>query len=223
MEKISLKVQTRQTNGKGPARRARQEGNIPAVLCGGGSSTPITINRKEFVRILHTGAGGNALLLVSFEGGEGEKLAIIKDYQTDPLKSELLHADLMEVSADKLIHITIPVHLSGEPKGVKEGGILQHTTRELLVECLPANIPEHITVDASGLVIGSTVHVGDLVMPEGVKPLTESDKVVVTIAAPISAEKLEAMLSTEAAAEVKEPEVLKAKKETEEEEKEKKK
>jgi large subunit ribosomal protein L25 len=156
---------------------------------------------------------------VAFEGGAAEKLAIIKDFQTDPIRNELLHADLLEVTADKPIHVTVPVSLEGDSKGVKEGGILQHLTRELLVECLPGNIPEHIIVEVAQLVIGASVHVRDLKLPEGVKALTESDKVIVTITAPISAEKLEQMLSVEAASEVKEPEVLKAKKEAEEEKK----
>jgi len=122
--------------------------------------------------------------------------------------------DFMEVAADKLIHVTTHVTLAGEtPKGVKEGGILQHITREILIECLPGNIPDHISIDASGLGMGESVHVGDLKMPEGTRALTEADSVVVTIAAPISAEKLEAMLAAETAAEVKEPEVLKKAKE----------
>ncbi len=222
MEKIALKVQMRTSGGKGPARRIRQGGGVPAVMYGQGSATPITINRRELVRILHSGGGGNALLSVTIEGGDEERLAIIKSTQADPIKNDLLHADLLVVTADRPIHVTVPVALTAEtPKGVKEGGILQHFTRDILVECLPADIPDHITLDAAELGIGASVHVGDLSLPAGVKALTEPDKVVITIAAPISDEKLEAMLSVEAATEVKEPEVLKAKKEEAEEEEKK--
>ena len=201
MEKVALTVALREGLGKGHARRIRLGGGFPAVIYGRGDSTPITIDRKEFARILRSGGGGTTLLSVKFAGSaEGEKMAIVRDFQTDPLTNTLLHADLMEVAMDKAIHVMVPMTLSaGEIKGVKNGGYLQHPTREIMVECLPANIPEHIVINASDLDIGATLHVSDLDLPEGVKALEELDKVVVHIAAPMSAEKLDAMLSAEAA------------------------
>jgi len=220
MEKMALTVEKRDTLGKGPARSIRRAGGFPAVMYGQGGSIPLTINRKEFVRILNASKGGATLLSVSFSDGGAERMAIIRETQKDPLTNELMHADLLEVAMDKAIHVTVPVSLkSGEIKGVKAGGILQLLTRELLVECLPANIPEKIKVDALDLEIGRAIHVSELKLPEGVKVLAEPEHVVVTIAAPMSAEKLDKMLSTEAAAEVKEPEVATKAKESDDDSK----
>src|SRR5512143_1121015 len=218
MEKIALKVELREGRGKGSARSARRGGSVPAVMYGLGGSTPISINRKEMVKIINAGGGSSTLLSVKVEGGAGpERLAILKDIQVDPVKNELLHVDLLEVAADKPVHVTVHVALSTEaPKGVKDGGILQFVTRELAIECLPGNIPKTIGVDIAEMGINESVHVGDLKLPEGVKALTEAETVVVTIAPPLSAEKLDQMLSTEAAAEVKEPEVVTKGKEKEE-------
>ena len=215
MKKVALNAELRENTGKGVARSLRRGGNIPAVMYGLGEPTALTINRKELVKIINAGAGGNTLITVNFAGQSGgERMAVLRDYQTDPISNELMHADLLEVSMEKAIHVTIPVMMVGEtPAGVKEGGILQHMAREIEVECLPANIPEHIDVDASALGIGSSIHVGDLKLPDGVKARTEAETVIVTLAAPISDAKLDEMLAVEKG-EVKEPEVLtKAKKE----------
>ncbi len=212
MKKVALNVELRENTGKGVARTLRRGGNIPAVMYGLGAPTALTINRKELVKIINAGVGGNTLITVNFAGQQ--RMAVLRDYQVDPISTELMHADLLEVSMEKVIHVTIPVMMVGNtPEGVKEGGILQSMAREIEVECLPGNIPEHIDVDASALVIGSSIHVGDLKLPEGVKARTEAETVIVTLVAPISEAKLDEMLAGEKG-EVKEPEVLtKAKKE----------
>jgi large subunit ribosomal protein L25 len=215
MKKVALNAELRENKGKGVARSLRRGGNIPAVMYGLGAPTALTINRKELVKIINAGVGGNTLITVNLAGQKGnERMAVLRDYQTDPISNELMHADLLEVSMEKAIHVTIPVMMVGNtPEGVKEGGILQYMAREIEVECLPANIPEHIDVDASALAIGSSIHVGDLKLPDGVKARTEAETVIVTLAAPISDAKLDEMLAVEKG-EVKEPEVLtKAKKE----------
>lgn len=208
MQKQSLDIQTRTETGKGPARRLRAEGKIPAVVYGLGSSTSITVDRKELTRILNSGASQATLFMLKFDGAGPEKLAIIRDFTTDPVKSKLTHADFQEISADKTIQVTIPVMLAaGDPAGVKLGGILSHPTREVHIECLPNDIPGHIEVDASGLQIGGSIHLGAVAMPSGVKVLSDLDLVVASIAAPVSQEKLDEMLST--SGEVAEPEMLK--------------
>jgi len=224
MEKVALKVEMREGTGKGPARRLRAVGKFPGVIYGQGKSIPVSINTKEFTRILHSGAGSATLLTVNVEGSkDGDKMAIIRDWQSDPIKGDILHVDLLEVAMDKAIKVTVPVVVTGgDPAGVKEGGMLHHLSRELEVECLPANIPDHVVVDASALKIGESIHVADLKLPEGIKAVTEPEHVIVSITAPITAEKLDQMLATETAAEVKEPEVLTKKKEEEVKEKEKK-
>ncbi len=214
MQKQQLNVTSRTGLGKGAARRIRREGNIPAVLYGLGSSTPVSVNRKEMVHILNTGAGASSLLSIKLDGTGDEKLAIIRDFQKDPVKNLIIHADFLEVATDKPIHVTVPVVLSeGDIKGVKEGGILQQPMRELAVECLPLNIPENILVDVSNLGVGETIHLGDVRLPDGVKTDVEQDHVVVTIAAPVSEEKLDEMLSAEGVGEVKEPELISKEKE----------
>jgi len=213
MKKVALNVELRENKGKGVARSLRRGGNIPAVMYGLGAPTALTINRKELVKIINAGVGGNTLITVNFAGQQ--RMAVLRDYQVDPISTELMHADLLEVSMEKMIHVTIPVMMVGNtPEGVKEGGILQHMAREIEVECLPANIPEHIDVDASALATGSSIHVGDLKLPDGVKARTEAEIVIVTLVAPISDAKLDEMLAGGEKGEVKEPEVLtKAKKE----------
>lgn len=214
MQKQQLSVTTRGGLGKGAARRIRREGEIPAVLYGLGSSTPVSVNRKELVSILNTGAGSSSLLSIKLDGTGEEKLAIIRDFQMDQVKNQVIHADFLEVATDKPIHVTVTIVLSeDEIRGVKEGGMLQQPMRELAVECLPLNIPEHIVVDASNLGVGETLHLADVKLPEGVKTAVEPDHVVVTIAAPVSEEKLDEMLSAEAEAEVKEPEIIAREKE----------
>ncbi len=220
MNKTALKVQIREGRGKGPARVLRREGRIPGIIYGVGEPTPISLDSKELSRIITSGDGGSKLLSIEMEGRE--KMAILRDYQVDPVKNVLIHADLQEVAEDKTVHVTVAVvQIGGQPVGVKEGGILSHAVREIVVECLPTKIPEHIEVDCSGLKINESVHVGNLNLPDGVKALTDAGTVLFAVAPPISAEKLDAMLSTEAAAEVKEPEVLTKKKEEEPEKAEK--
>ncbi|HEY3347159.1 MAG TPA: 50S ribosomal protein L25 [Nitrospirota bacterium] len=214
MEKIALSVELRKETGKGPARRIRVAGKIPGVLYGLGDSTPITINKKELVKILNAGAGGSTLLSLNL-GEKGEKMAVVRDYQLDPINSQLMHADLQEVSMGKTIHLKVHVNLVGSPLGVKEGGILEHLSREIEIACLPGNMPEHIDVEISALKINESIHVRDMKLPEGVKAITDGDTVVVTIAQPITAEKLEADLSAAVTAEVKEPELVVKKKEEE--------
>jgi len=215
MKKVALNVELRENTGKGVARTLRRGGRIPAVMYGLGAPTALSINRKELVKIINAGVGGNTLITVNFSGQGGERMAVLRDFQVDPISSELMHADLLEVSMEKVIHVTIPVMMVGNaPEGVKEGGILQHMAREIEVECLPASIPEHIDVDASALAVGSSIHVGDLKLPAGVKARTEAETVIVTLVAPISDAKLDEMLAGADKGEVKEPEVLtKAKKE----------
>src|SRR5512143_299562 len=110
MEKVALKAELREDRGKGSARSLRRGGRIPAVIYGLGGSTPISLNRKELARIISAGGGG-ALLTVVVPGSDKERMAILKDYQLDPIKNELLHADLLEVAMGKAIHINVPVTL----------------------------------------------------------------------------------------------------------------
>ncbi len=211
MEKISLKAEQRPEIGKGSARSLRRGGVLPAVIYAAGKSTPIKLNRKEIVKLISSGVGEHALINIELTGGKTKKVnypSLIKEYQTDPVTNELLHVDFFEVSLKKEIKINIPVVLTKEPAGVKQGGILQHHTREIQIECLPTQIPDGISVDAEFIEIGHSLHVSDLEPPEGIKILTDPHEVILLVTAPVVEEKAPEEVEEEEGAE---PELVKGK------------
>jgi large subunit ribosomal protein L25 len=220
MQRFEVEVQFREKNGKGAARQIRRAGRIPAVLYGEGKSTPLEVDPGVLLKVLHSESGENALMNLTIRGGKAKAstaTAILRDFQRDPVSGEILHADLFEVSMNKVLRVQIPLVEVGSAPGVKEGGVLQHHLREIEIECLPLLIPDHIEVDVSALGIGDSVHVRDLRLAEGVKILEDSDQTVISVAAPISEAQLESMLAGAAAeVESKEPEVLTKGKEKEE-------
>ncbi len=214
MERITLHAEKRDRTGKGVARSLRREGVVPAVLYRGGSSTPIKINSKELSSFMHATAGEQVMVNIEFSDGE-RRLALMKEYQVDPLGGELLHTDFFEVSLSEEIKVTVHVTTVGEPIGVKrDGSLLQHGTRAIEIQCLPDRVPGHIEVDVSGLETGKSIHVGDLRLGEGVKVLTDPGELIATVTAPIVEEKVEAEVA--AAPEAAEPEVIKKGKKEEE-------
>jgi len=213
MEKIALTAQVREKAGKGVARGLRRNQIVPAVLYSHGKSMPISMDNKDVTKILNSEGGEHALINLKVEGGKegAEKLALIKDYQLDPRNGELIHVDLMEVAMNEKVKIPVAVYLAGSSIGVKEGGILQHSLREVEIECLPTQIPEHLEINISALKVNESLHVRDIQVAEGVRILTDGDATVVTIQPPISDAKLEAMLTDApvAATEAGEPELVK--------------
>jgi len=213
MEKIALTAQVREKAGKGVARGLRRNQRVPAVLYSHGKSMPISMGNKDVTKILNSEGGEHALINLKVEGGKegAEKLALIKDYQVDPRNGELIHVDLMEVAMNEKVKIPVAVYLAGSSIGVKEGGILQHNLREVEIECLPTQIPEHLEINISALKVNESLHVRDMKVAEGIKILTDGDATVVTIQPPISDAKLEAMLTAApvAATEAGEPELVK--------------
>lgn len=217
MERVALKAEVREKAGKGVARSLRRSKRIPAVLYGHGNNLPISIVSKDVTKILNTEGGEHAVINLTLEGGKGagEKLALIKDYQVDPISGSLMHLDLMEVAMDEMVRVEVAIHLTGMCIGVKEGGILQNPLRSVDVECLPNLIPDFLEVDITNLKVNESFHVRDLKAAEGVRILTENDATIVTIQPPISAEKLESMLTATPTVTEGEPEVVKKKKEGE--------
>ncbi len=197
----------RETFGKNEAVRTRQAGHIPAVVYGGGgSSDSVTVDPKLLSKILHSEAGRNSLIALNVDGTETKVL--VKAFQIDPVTHKLLHADFFRVAMDKVIRVTVPVHLTGESKGVKlQGGTLDFVHRDVDVECLPADIPEHITVDVSELTLGQGVRVKDLATDGKWTAVSEPENLIVHIVAP----RAEAVATTDAAAPAAaaEPEVAK--------------
>ncbi len=190
METLQLNVKGRENLGKCGAKKLRSGGFVPAILYGGKNNLPLTINTKELIKALETAAGRNAILNLKLEN-KGEYTAIIKDLQRHPLRRDIVHADLMEISMDKEISVKIKVRLMGEPVGVKEkGGILSQQMREIRLLCLPANIPNEITVDVSGLDVGKAVHIRDILFGEGIKILEASDATVATVNMPKAEEEI---------------------------------
>ncbi len=212
MRKMAIEGELRAQRGKGAARQLRGRGKIPGVIYGMGASTPLTLDPKQLGSLLH--AGGNTLITLNLQGEESSRLAILRDVQRDPIHGKILHADLLEVSMSTPIVVRVSVEVVGTPLGVKEGGSLQHNLRELEIRCLPSAIPDHIKIDVSSLKIGEVVHVGEIPLDAGIEMMTNKEQVAVSVIAPITEAKLEALLSA-APKETKEPEVL-TKKESEE-------
>jgi large subunit ribosomal protein L25 len=188
----------------------RRAGKIPAVLYGQGECLLLTVNPEELVKILKSHAGSTALISLTVNGVKSNKnrTALLRDYQVDPVTGAVLHADLFEISMSKPIRVKVPIKVvGGIPAGVKEGGVLHHNMRDVHVECLPAALPDHIEVDASALTIGSGIHVKEIGAREGVRFLDDADQMVVSVAAPMSDAKLEALLTSGAGA-AGEPEVM---------------
>jgi large subunit ribosomal protein L25 len=221
MERVSIAAEKREAHGKGVARSLRRDGMVPAVLYREGRAQSIKLSRKELAKLINSAAGDQVMVDLQFTDGE-KKLALLKDVQVDPIRGELLHTDFFEVSLTEKVRVFLHVTTVGEPIGVKrDAGILQHTLREVEVECLPDKIPGKVEIDITGLEVGQSVHVGDLTFEEGIKVLTDPGDVIVTVTAPVVEA---APVEAEAvAAEAAEPEVAKkGKKEEEGEEKKEK-
>jgi large subunit ribosomal protein L25 len=178
-ERVKLQVKERESRGSADARRLRREGFIPGVLYGNGKKPyAICIPERELRRVL-TGAGGlHAILDVFLEGQKTTHASILKDYQQDPIRGHISHVDLQEVRLDQPIQASVNVQLVGEPAGAKEGGVLSQVQREINVEALPMEIPEHLELDVTGMAIGDTLRLADLPASEGVEYLDDPEETV---------------------------------------------
>src|SRR5262245_22800938 len=189
MEMVELTIQKREGTGKGPARRLRRAGHVPAVLYGVASPETIAVSPRDVLRLIHGHEGSTRLLKVIFSGSGDSKMAIIRDMQFDPVSEDLIHVDLQEVAMDRPIQVSVAVHHVGEAVGVKENqGILEMLMREVQVSCLPGNIPEVLEADVSGLHINEVLAVKDLKAPEGVRILNDPNQAVVMVAPPMAEE-----------------------------------
>ncbi len=192
-ERIKLQVRERERRGSADARRLRKEGFIPGVLYGNGKQPyAICIPERELRRVLTGASGLHAILDVVLEGQKTTHASILKDYQQDPLRGHISHVDLQEVRLDQPIQASVNVQLIGEPEGVKEGGVLSQVQREINVEALPMEIPEHIDLDVSGMAIGDSLRLVDLPEREGVKYLDNPEETVLaTVTLPTRVEEPE--------------------------------
>jgi large subunit ribosomal protein L25 len=212
MPEIVVPAESRTQSGKNVNRRLRTKGLIPGVLYGAKKETiPVSVSHKEIHAILRSAKGENTLFDLDL-GGKKRKV-ILKEFQVEPLKGALLHADFYEVALDKILAVKVHVELTGTPVGVKvQGGIVDFVTRELEVECLPTEIPDKITLDISALEMGKHLRVSDLQVPPKVTILTHPDVVVVHVVAPRAEEEVAPAAAEVVAAEgavAAEPEVIK--------------
>lgn len=192
MAEVKLDAKTREGRGKGAARQARMAGRVPGVVYGRGMDpVPIEVDRREFITALNTDAGMNVLLELQLDGKK--VLTLARELQRDPVKGTLLHADFVYIDVTKTVEVEVPVNVTGEAAGVKEGGVLEQPLFTVHVTCLPTDVPEHIDVDVSHLNIGDSLRIGDLPKSDTYEVTNDPDTPVVTIAAPISEEELEAM------------------------------
>ena len=214
-EEITITAKPRPARGKNEARRLRVQGLTPAVVYGAGSaSVAVAVNPREVAKILHSASGHNTIFNLTVDGSTTP--VMIVDYQNDPVRDSLLHVDLKRIDLTKRILVKIPIVVTGEPKGVKlQGGLLEVIKREIEIECLPNEIPEHFTVDVSELMIGQNVRASDIKLEESQKLISAPEQVIAHVIA-LKAEEVAAPAVEAAAPAAAEPEVIKKGKKDEE-------
>ncbi len=193
MEIHELNALVRVASGKGPARRLRMKGMIPAVFYGPGTeSILLEVNAADLMSLRKKEDKGFLKLVIAGQDNKFEKLAVLKEMQIEPFSRRLVHADFYEITMDHAFTFDVPIHFSGKPKGVDEGGELHLLKRELKVSCLPGVRPEFMAADISGLQIGDSLKVHDLAPADGVIVLDHADTVIVTVSAQKAVSKPEA-------------------------------
>ena len=202
----TLEAVKRETRGKNEARRLRVAGRIPAVVYGGQNKEPlaVSVDPKILSRILHSESGVNTLIDLKVDGGATDRV-LVKDFLLDPIQHKLMHADFYRLRLDQKITVTVSIHVKGEAKGVKlQGGVLDFPNRDVEIEVLPTEIPEHLEIDVTELTIGQGVRLRDIA--EGAKwtPVSDPDTLLLHVVAPRAEE-----AAPEAAAAPAEPEVIK--------------
>jgi large subunit ribosomal protein L25 len=212
MPDIVVEARPRAEVGKNVNRRLRAQGLIPGVLYGARKgAVAVAVSPKDIGAILRSAAGENTLFDIQLDGSR--RKVILKEFQVDPIKSRLLHADFYEVALDQALQVTVHIELTGVPVGVKvEGGVLDFVTRDLEIECLPTDIPDKFVVDVSDLALNKHIRVSDIKAPDKVKVLTDPDVVIAHVVAPRAEEVVAAPEAVAAPVEgeaVAEPEVIK--------------
>lgn len=180
MKAVTVKAEKRVELGIGAVNRLRRRGFVPGVIYGEDVNLPVAIPEGELRRI----PLGTSRVIKLAVAGEKEHSVLVRELQKDPVSRKITHLDFLAVSMTEVITATVVIKITGEAKGVREGGLLQYGVPEVEIECLPADIPEAITVDVTDLEIGDQLKVEDLTAPAGVTILTDPDKLVVSVVAP---------------------------------------
>src|ERR1700686_2891898 len=212
---ITVTAKPRSGRGKNEARRLRGQGQTPAVLYGAGQeSVAVAVNPREVAKILHSVSGHNTIFNLSLDGSSTP--VMIVDYQNDPVRDTLLHLDLKRIDLSKRIVVKVPVLVHGEPKGVKlQGGLLEVIKREIEIECLPDEIPEHFDIDVTELMIGQNIRAGTIPLSDNMKLISPPDQVIAHVIA-LKAEEVAPAAEAAVAPAAAEPEVIKKGKKEEE-------
>jgi large subunit ribosomal protein L25 len=189
-ERVKLAVSERTSLGSAESRRLRRQGLIPGVVYGRSEPVAITVGERDLRAALTTPAGSHAVLDLAIDGG-GARSVILKEFQRDKVRGQIIHIDLQEVRLDQPIQTAVAVTLVGDAAGVKEGGVLSQIANEVAVEALPLEVPQHLEADVSALAIGEALRAGELVMPAGVTMLDDPDTVIATVTHQIREEELE--------------------------------
>lgn len=216
-KEFTISAAPRDSRGKNEARRLRAKGSMPAVVYGGSTGPlPVAVSPKEFTRILNSKTGHNTIFNLNVGGSEDTPVMIV-DWQYDPIKNSLLHVDLKRIDLSQRIVVNVPVITQGEPKGVKvQGGLHEIVTREVQIECLPHEIPEHFIIDVAELMIGQSIRAGDIPMSGSLKLLSNPDTLVSHVVALKVEEEPAVVAAVETTAPAAEPEVIKKGKKEEE-------
>jgi large subunit ribosomal protein L25 len=213
MDELLLEAQLREEIGKNRSKALRHQGLIPAVVYSDGKeSLSIKISRSELIKLIHQHQIENAIITLKVKDDKKKsgRPCMIKEMQHDPVKGDILHIDLHEISLTKALKVSVPVVTKGDAPGIKaDGGSLEHIMWEIEIECLPTDIPKNIEVDISNLKIGDVVHIKDIQFPPKVKVLHDPEAIVLSVAEPMKEE----VAAPAEGAEPSEPEVLKEKKE----------
>ncbi|MFW6238085.1 MAG: 50S ribosomal protein L25 [Halanaerobiales bacterium] len=204
MERLNVKVEAREETGKGAARRLRREGKIPGIIYGGDRDPlPLAVDPLDIRKKVNS----NVIFDLEIEGGEAEEeVAMIKDYQKDVIKGNLIHVDFLKISMDEKIAVSVPVNIVGTSIGVKEGGVMQQLMREIDIEALPDDVPDEVDLDITELDVGDSLQVDDLDVGDSVEILNSPEDVIVTIVTP--SEEIEEEIEEELEEEFVEPEVI---------------
>lgn len=207
-KQVKLAVERREATGRSAARKLKARGIVPAVVYGGREKAqPLQLSRSDLSNVLSHASGENILVELEIAGEGGTRMAMVQEVQHSPVGGEVLHVDFHAVSMDEKIEADIPIEPTGTANGVKNfGGLLEQSLRELVVECLPRDLPDRISVDVSDLNIGDSIHVRDIKLPDGVTAQVQAELTVFSVLAPTVEE--EPVAAAEAAA----PEVITEKK-----------
>lgn len=182
---VTLKAEHREGRGKGVARKLRAGGRLPAVVYGaGGNPVSIALDTHDAIHLFRSISVENTIINLEIAGQDTSVPTLVREIQTHPARPEVLHVDFLRIRSGVKVELEIPLHLEGSPAGVQAGGVLEYSMHQIPVRCLPTDIPETLRLDVSELEMGGAIRIGDLVLPEGVEVMLDSERMLCTILAP---------------------------------------